>query len=130
MLRATRHLLSVFALAVMLGLLALAGAGRAEAADHAHHGPDVAQHQQHQQHQHHDAAAAAEPRDGAAPEQPSGPHHGGQCHCVSAACAPVLEPRLASLAVLVHRPLRHDHPAGSEASPLASVDPPPRPPRA
>lgn len=111
-----RHVLSVIALAVMLGVLALALPGRAEAAEHDHH-----------------AAMAEHRRDGgvaAAPEE-SAPNHGDHdCHCVSAMCSSVLEPSFSGLSIVSHHALRHDRPAAADACPLASVDPPPRPPRA
>lgn len=121
MLRMARHLLSVIALALVLGVVAFVGT--AEAAGHDHHPAAMAGHHQH--------GAMAEADSDAPPEGDPGPLHGAHCHCVSAVCAPAIEPGLSSLTtVLAQKPLRHGLPAGLKVSPLASVDPPPRPPRA
>ncbi len=115
--RVTRHVLSVVVLAVLLGLLAFALPGRAEAAEH--DAPVVMA----EQHQHHNAVMA-DPGD----ETPDHADH--NCHCISAMCSPVVEPSLAALSIRSPHRVHHDRPVAADARPLASVDPPPRPPRA
>lgn len=106
------------ALAAMLVLLALAWAGTADAAESHHdHHPS-----------HHPVAAAADSDAGGDTDDGGGPHRGGDCQCVSAACSPVLAvsaPHFVPLPVVaVHAPtLAHD------AAALAAVDPPAEPPR-
>lgn len=100
-------------------VLALVWSAPAAAMEHDHGDHAAVHHAQHH-------ADAAQP----AAHDPAQPHN-GFCHCLSALCASVLEARAPMLAVTpIAQPLHHDRPAAHLARPLASVDPPPEPPRA
>ena len=112
------------ALALLLALFAFTVPDRADAAmmqgdDHAHHAAD------------HSADPAHEPCadcDESAPLDGAG-HAGHGCHCVSAACTPVMPPHAAAFAPSAI-PAALAPPVSADANPLASVDPPSEPPRA
>lgn len=123
----TMMLLARNGMAVMVGMGALAliltllfFASPVAAAEHGdHHGVTG----QHQGHHAQPATDAPQPHGGAQ-------SHSGNCHCISVLCVPALgtvPPVLG--AVRVAQPLRHDRPTAVLARPLASVDPPPEPPR-
>lgn len=106
----------ICALAFLLALMAFVMPDRAEAApmDHgAHHGEQMA------------------PDCDDCPADAGGgiSHMGHGCHCVSAACTPVLPP--SGLGMILRQPAELVEPAPAfDAKALASVDPPPEPPRA
>jgi hypothetical protein len=106
----------ICALAFLLALVTFALPDRAEAApmDHgAHHSMN------------HDLDCGDCPSD----DGRDATHMGHGCHCVSAACTPVLPP--IGLGMTLRQPAEVLEPAiVFDATALASVDPPPRPPRA
>ncbi|MBF0324916.1 MAG: hypothetical protein HQL42_07565 [Alphaproteobacteria bacterium] len=110
------RMIRIGALALVVGVVALLASGPAQAgqADHAHH----ADHADHAQTKGDDMPTAKD----------SGPHHGGSCHCISAACTAALPVGAIELTVSValYQP---------EAIPVALppaqrlADPPAKPPR-
>lgn len=110
------------ALALLLAVMAFALPGQAEAApmNHAHHAADVA-------HGHDMAGHQCDECDEQAPADHAA-HMGHGCHCVSAACTPVMPPQAASVATRAPADVLSPWPV-SDAEALASVDPPSEPPR-
>ncbi len=110
-------MIRIGALALVMGLAVLVASGqaRAEAADHGHH----ADHAMPMEHE-------SPPTDSGRPD--GGLHHGGSCHCISAACTAVLPAGSIDLtvAVALYQP---------EAAPVILpppqrlADPPAKPPR-
>lgn len=121
-------------LAIVLAAMLLAVGGRAEAADHGPHGAHHAQAhpagaQSAAVHAHAGHAAAQTAPDGDNGAHPDGGiHHGGDCHCLSAACVPALPSFFSDLRVFAPRS-RHALPVAMDALALAGVDPPAEPPR-
>lgn len=105
-------------LAIVLAILAFATVGRAEAAGPHDHHAAIADH-----------APAAQPQPAPAHDHDKGGvHHGGGCHCLSAACISVLPLTVSELRVVLPR-ARHALPTPQSALALAGVDPPAEPPR-
>lgn len=110
-------------LAIVLAALLFAVGGKAEAAEHGHHHDAQVQTQAAGHHHGAETPAPAEHE-----HKDGGIHHDGGCHCMSAACVPVLPSFVSDYRVFMPRS-RHALPGAMDMMALAGVDPPAEPPR-
>lgn len=111
------------AVTLLVALASFVLAPDARAQDH-HAAPAVADHAHHAAHHADHEATAPTPGD-----EP-GPHHRGDCHCVSAACSPVVAPVLGSLTVVALPRAGHPLPPSYAGRHLAEIPPLAEPPEA
>jgi hypothetical protein len=107
------------AVALVLAVVTLASAGRAEAMP-----ADSGEHAHHSSH----PAPQAAPAPATEPQQGGGVHHRGDCHCLSAACMAAL-PSVPVLFVALHVPFSPGLPPVLTGAPQVAADPPAKPPR-